>query len=183
MKYISSVETAKIIRQILREKFPGVKFSVKTRSTGSIRIKWTDGPKANLVESAVSYLSGKGFDGMIDMEYYYRHYQLPDGRIIYGGTSGTEGSMGVVSGYNVTLPEGAEEVNIGVSYIFTDREMSPRRWEESLKFLRGRYDIPDDIHIKVFESGRAYLSANPTIDGFNDLHRLMCEVMHGTRWG
>ena len=63
--YISQVETNKLIRKVLRESFPGVKFSVRTRG-GSANINWTNGPNTNQVERLVSAFEGSYFDGMID---------------------------------------------------------------------------------------------------------------------
>lgn len=45
--YVSTVETAKLIRKQLARRFPGIKFAVrsKTYSGGSgITVQWTDGP-------------------------------------------------------------------------------------------------------------------------------------------
>ena len=53
-KYFTCAETAKLIRQSLKEAFTGVKFSVRssTYSGGaSISVSWTDGPNAAQVES------------------------------------------------------------------------------------------------------------------------------------
>jgi hypothetical protein len=53
-KYFTCFETAKLVRQSLKEAFPGVKFAVRssTYSGGaSIDVSWTDGPNAVQVES------------------------------------------------------------------------------------------------------------------------------------
>ena len=75
--YISQTETNKLIRKVLRESFPGVKFSVRTRG-GSTNINWTDGPNANQVERLVSAFEGSYFDGMID--YQGSRFAMLDGR-------------------------------------------------------------------------------------------------------
>ena len=52
-RYISTTETAKIIRQELAKAFPGIKFSVKSKSYSggsSIDVGWTDGPTPKMVE-------------------------------------------------------------------------------------------------------------------------------------
>lgn len=63
--YISQTETNRLIRKVLKESFPGVKFSVRTRG-GSTNINWTDGPNQKQVESLISVFEGSYFDGMID---------------------------------------------------------------------------------------------------------------------
>lgn len=63
--YISQTETNKLIRRVLRESFPSVKFSVRTRG-GSTNIDWTNGPNSNQVEHLISVFEGSYFDGMID---------------------------------------------------------------------------------------------------------------------
>ena len=52
-KYLSVVETARIIRKALKNKFEGTKFSVrsdKNAGGASINISWTDGPTSKEVE-------------------------------------------------------------------------------------------------------------------------------------
>lgn len=75
-KSLSCAETAKLVRQALRESFPGVKFSVRssTYSMGaSITVNWTDGPNATQVESVAGVFAGSYFDGSIDYKGYLRH--------------------------------------------------------------------------------------------------------------
>jgi hypothetical protein len=46
-RHISTVDTAKLIRQKLKQEFPGVKFSVRCSSSaweGFVDVEWTDGP-------------------------------------------------------------------------------------------------------------------------------------------
>ncbi len=78
--YISQVETNKLIRKVLRESFPGVKFSVRTRG-GSTNINWTNGPNTNQVERLVSAFEGSYFDGMID--YKGSRYAMLDGKEVH----------------------------------------------------------------------------------------------------
>jgi hypothetical protein len=69
MKYISVVDTAKLVRAALKESFAGVKFSVISDSYAggaSINIKYKDGPTEAQVESVISNFKGAYFDGMID---------------------------------------------------------------------------------------------------------------------
>lgn len=82
--YISQTETNKLIRKVLKESFPGVKFSVRGKSYaggGSTNIGWTDGPNAKQVESLISVFEGSYFDGMID--YKGSRYGTLDGQDVH----------------------------------------------------------------------------------------------------
>jgi hypothetical protein len=73
-RYMSCAETAKLVRAALKERHPGVKFSVRsdTYSNGaSIRVRWTDGPTAEEVRSTTQLYTGATFDGMIDLKSYH----------------------------------------------------------------------------------------------------------------
>lgn len=72
-EYISLVETAKIVRSLLKKEFPGAKFSVRSRSYSggsSIDVDWKDGPSTKKVEALVGKYHGAEFDGMIDLKTY-----------------------------------------------------------------------------------------------------------------
>ena len=80
MKYISVVDTAKLIRAALKESFAGVKFSVKSSSYAggaSINISYVDGPTSKQVEYVISVFEGSYFDGMQD--YKGQNYANLDG--------------------------------------------------------------------------------------------------------
>lgn len=84
--YISITETNKLIRKVLKESFPGVKFSVRGRSYsmgGSTNIHWTDGPNEKQVNGLVSVFEGSYFDGMID--YKGSRYGTLDGQDVSFG--------------------------------------------------------------------------------------------------
>ena len=81
---ISRTETAKLIRKSLKKAFPGVKFSVRSTSYsggGSIDTTWVDGPTETQVKEIIFAYDGKGFDGMIDLSYYYDSWLMPDGSV------------------------------------------------------------------------------------------------------
>lgn len=85
-KYLSCAETAKLIRQALKEAFPDVKFGVrsKTYSGGaSIDVSWTDGPNTAQVEAVAKTFSGGYFDGMTD--YKGCTYSMIDGEVVRFG--------------------------------------------------------------------------------------------------
>lgn len=64
-KYLSSAETAVMVRQALKEAFPKAKFSVRSDSN-SIRVRWTDGPNAAQVECITNRFKAGYFDSAID---------------------------------------------------------------------------------------------------------------------
>lgn len=68
---LDTPEVAKLVRKDLRQHFPGVKFSVRSRSYAggsSIDVRWTDGPKPGDVNAVVNRYQGADFDGMIDLK-------------------------------------------------------------------------------------------------------------------
>lgn len=78
--YISTTDTAKMLRGALKEAFPGVKFAVRSDkySMGSsINVSWTDGPNEAMVESVAKVFAGSYFDGQID--YKGSRYVMIDG--------------------------------------------------------------------------------------------------------
>lgn len=64
--YISQADTNKMIRKVLKETFPGIKFSVRGSGGSSTNIGWTDGPNKTQVENVIGVFEGSYFDGMID---------------------------------------------------------------------------------------------------------------------
>jgi len=85
-EYLSCAATAKLLRQALKESFPGVKFSVRSSvyaGGASIRIGYVDGPSALMVEPIARAFSGAYFDGMIDYKGYREH--LLDGKLVSFG--------------------------------------------------------------------------------------------------
>lgn len=124
-EYLSCADTAKMIRGELKATFPKIKFGVrsKTYSGGaSIDIAWTDGPTGKQVEAITSKFEGKSFDGMIDMPVSNYAYLMPDGSVRWGGTDGTEGSMGVIPADHVPQPINGRRVHFGANYIFCERQ-------------------------------------------------------------
>lgn len=71
--YNGLVTAAKNIRTELKAAFPGVKFTVRTKSyTGgdSINVGWVDGPLAKDVDAIVNKYKAGSFDGMTDSYTY-----------------------------------------------------------------------------------------------------------------
>lgn len=80
-KYIDTVETAKIIRKVLKTYFPDIKFSVRSSKYSggsSIDIGWTDGPTSNQVKKITDYFEGASFDGMIDLKSYVHKVEMDE---------------------------------------------------------------------------------------------------------
>jgi hypothetical protein len=86
-EYVSTTDTAKLIRAALKKAFastyPGVKFSVRSdkyAGGASVNVTWTDGPQIDAVDAVVKPYSGAGFDGMTDLKTSNSHWLYPDGR-------------------------------------------------------------------------------------------------------
>jgi len=124
-EYISCADTAKLVRKALRAEFPGVKFSVRSRTYSggaSIDVKWTDGPTVAEVQPVIKFFQAGGFDGSIDLAYHCYHWRLPDGTYTLGRSPGTEGSRGIIPGRYPDKPHpDAVEVSFGAKYIFCER--------------------------------------------------------------
>lgn len=133
-EYLSVAETAKLVRQALKESFPGIKFSVRSDSYSggaSIRIGWTDGPNSKQVESVASEFEGSYFDGMID--YKGSNYHALDGK----------------------------PVRFGADFIFENREHSDAGIERAISTLRARYPnnvamVADRISVAAWRKGELY---------------------------
>lgn len=187
-KYLSCADTAKMVRQALKEAFPGVKFSVRsdTYSGGaSINVRWIDGPNGAQVEAVAKTFQGAYFDGSQD--YQGNTYAMLDGQV----------------------------VNFGADFIFCNRDYSDafveaaigavfRRYAGNLKDVQrptaedwkagrccyvpvfGNYDLRDLIwqqlakrsdRLKVEQSktaGRVIYLGN---DGYSDIGALNAEAL------
>jgi hypothetical protein len=134
-KYLSCAETAKMIRSVLKESFPGVKFSVvsSTYSMGaSITIKYNDGPNADAVKAAVGIFESSYFDGSID----YR-------------------------GQNYTAIDG-QEVRFGADYVFVNRYVSDAAMAQAIDALYEKFagnfrnDPLPRVTVEDYNKGRLY---------------------------
>lgn len=127
--YLSCAETAKLIRQALKAKFPGQKFSVRSSvysGGASIDIAYTGGPTSEAVEAVTDAFAGGGFDGMIDMKYDVYSWLLPDGSVQFARSSGTEGSRGTVPAFDHPKPHpDAKLVSFASDFVFVRRNPTP----------------------------------------------------------
>ena len=83
-EWISSKDTAKMMRKALKESFGKFKFSVRS-DANSIRVRWVDGPNAEQVDAVVQRFRGGYFDGMTDYQGGYEH-ELNGKRVKFAAT-------------------------------------------------------------------------------------------------
>jgi hypothetical protein len=172
---IRTTDGAKLIRGLLKRKFPNVKFSVKSSmyaGGSSISIGWDDGPTQNLVDAYVKDFAGSGFDGMIDMKYSTSSWLYPDGSTSFKGTGGTEGSGGVrSSGNSGPSANGAIPVRFSANFVFTNRYYSKSAANRALQSYVGK-NWGDDLQAaieagKVFVADTKYGWEFKNVDDFN----------------
>ena len=141
MKYISVVDTAKLVRASLKESFAGVKFSVTSDSYAggaSINIKYKDGPTESQVKAVISNFEGSYFDGSID-------YQGS----CYANLNG-------------------EEVRFGADFIFVNRKYSVEFLTKMANQVAVKYaveeafEIVDSVYSGAYVKGcnQVYLQSN-----------------------
>ena len=79
------VVAAKNLRKLLKDAFPGIKFSVRSRSFAggnAIDVEWTDGPTSGQVDAIADRFEAGKFDGMTD----YYNYEPEAWNTIFGST-------------------------------------------------------------------------------------------------
>jgi hypothetical protein len=142
VEYISPADTAKIIRRILKTKFPGIKFSVRSESYSmgsSVRICWLDGPTTKQVDQAVGVLAGSTFDGSIDLKVNITHWLSPDGSITIANSQGTVGSHGYIEPIHNPKPHpDAREVSFA-DHVSTVRSYSREFLEAVIKVTSSKF--------------------------------------------
>ncbi|MCY0387921.1 hypothetical protein OVY01_11875 [Robbsia sp. Bb-Pol-6] len=113
MKYLSCAETAKLVRQALKEAFPRVNFSVRSKrysGGASISVRWTDGPNDAQVSAITSGFAGAYFDGSID--YQGSVYHMLQGK----------------------------QVSFGADFIFTTRDDSEAAVERAIGHVYRKFE-------------------------------------------
>lgn len=73
LREYSLAETAKAVKAVLREAYPGTKWSVRSHSYSggsAIRVRWIDGPTSKDVRDMIDVFGSATFDGMIDLKSY-----------------------------------------------------------------------------------------------------------------
>lgn len=132
-KYISVTETAKLIRQELKNNFKGIKFSVRSSSYAggaSINVSWIDGPCEPAVSRIVKRFEGASFDGMTDSTTY---------------------RTGEWSG---------EEVHFGSDYVMTRRKFSRAFVEAIIAQYCKRFGLSSDTIKVVGKDDDAWANTN-----------------------
>jgi hypothetical protein len=153
---LSTADTAKIIRNELKKKFPSQKFSVTSENYSggsSIDVRWIDGVALTDVEDVVKGYENAGFDGSIDLKYYKTHYLLPNGEIVLAKSEGTASSGGYYPAVDNVKPKGAKIIHMGANYIFCERRISDETAEKVSKEIarqsnleyRGLDSMPKDV--------------------------------------
>ena len=138
-RFVSAKETAVIIRGVLKESFPGTRFSVRIQrhANGShIFVRWIDGPQEADVNASVRHYRGYKFDGMIDLRYPVEHWLLPDGSAIVRHDHGFVKSGGddaeVDNRHPASpLPVGTEVEHFVVDRVFAWRETGPDQMRQA----------------------------------------------------
>lgn len=152
--YLSCADTAKLMRAALKDKFPGVKFSVRshTYSGGaSIDVGWTDGPTEKMVDAVVQAFAGSGFDGMTDYKYSVGSWLLPDGTAF---TRSVEAHHGCEGETIEAEADGSIPVSFGADFVFCRREMTPAAIDRAVKSYAHRY--PGDDLAEAIKAGEVY---------------------------
>lgn len=119
-KYFTCAETAKLVRQSLKEAFPGVKFSVKSKTYSggaSINVGWTNGPTSKQVSAIVKRFEGSYFDGMSD--YKGLNYSAIDG----------------------------QEVRFGADFVFVARKYTAEFLSQMVAYIEKKYGIASTCEV------------------------------------
>lgn len=143
------VTAAKNIRRELREAFPGVAFSVRSRRFAggdAIDIEWTDGPPVSAVQAITDKYSEGSFDGMTD-SYDYR-------------------VRGEARDFN--------ERHGGAKYVQTRRTYSPDLVAKTIDSLRPMYGDANAPTADDFLNGRAW---NRKTAGGGDWSRIISDAL------
>lgn len=160
-EYIGAVDTAKLIRKALKRRFPGQTFYVRTDTYSggaSIDVYWMDGPTEDQVSDVTGLYEGAGFDGMIDLKYYYTAWLMPDGTVHSRSTNGTRGSRGThaaIEEQPKPHPD-ARCVHFGANSISLNRSYSRGFVEQVAQELHEEtgWDIPEIRDCSWFVAGK-----------------------------
>lgn len=179
-RYIGVVEAAKLMRRALAAKFPGTKFSVRTKKYAggsSIDISYRDGPVYKDVNDLCRMYQGARFDGMIDMQFNVNHWLEPDGSVSLASSPGSSGSMGTYDPFNNPAPSPqAEKVSFGSSYVSVSRKFSKAVLAAAVEAVGKEHGHELVVEICEYSDGDAYLKDGWKIQvpaGGEDLQRLV----------
>lgn len=153
-RYISTTDTAKMIREALVKTFPGIKFSVRSKSYSggaSVTISWIDGPTENEVDTVAEQFAGATFDPMIDLKSYV---------------------VKVIDG---------ERVNFGADFVFCSRNYSDWALITALNTYRAMWGGADGKFVPEKQSERFTRSAYVEFESYcnqEEFYRILNNTSH-----
>src|SRR6266542_3188451 len=116
-EHLSATETAKLVREALKARFPHQRFSVRASRSGSgVDIRWTDGPTVDQVRRVTDLYEGDWFDGMTDCQHSF---------------------SSLLADENGTV----REVHFS-GFCLEHREISDDYYEQTLRILEGMLSYP-----------------------------------------
>lgn len=144
-KHISLTETAQLIRETLKVEFPGVKFSVRSKSFAngsSVDVQWVDGPTWKDVDGAISFYSGSTFDGMQDLSSPKYHHT-----------------------------EGGEVIQYGAKYVQAQRSFSAEFLQHMADYATATYAFTAEPEFQIIPASKystAHIEAKNTTARFGN---------------
>jgi hypothetical protein len=178
-KYLSTAETAKLIRKSLDKAFPTVKFSVRISRGGSVNINWSDGPTTKQVDDVAGAYQAGRFDASIDYGYSVSHWLLPDGSVQIARNPGSACTMGYDEGCDNPQPHpDAIKVRFGARFVFTNRRYSAGMVRRALDKVARQWGGFEPADLTVEESGiGAWVSGAGSIR-IDNAGRYLDELLH-----
>lgn len=150
--HVSAAEAARLLREQLKARFPGVKFQVITSDRTCLNVRWVDGPRGSEVSGLAEQYRGGGFDGSIDLAYHVTHWLHPDGTTTVASSPGTVDSGGYISKITSDCPApGCLLVSFGSRYIFVYREMSAEAERQLRVKAAAYYGYADDLSRNIHQ--------------------------------
>lgn len=183
-RYLTTAETAKLVREALKQFFPGQKFSVRSKNYAggsSIDVSWIDGPTCEAVQKVTDSYEGGRFDGQCDLAYHAEHWycQKHGARVArtYGHSHDADGGgVGNAVGESQCCAR-AELVNMGADYVFTSRALSAEFREELRVRICRDSGLSDDAMDEDTVLPRDSVYAFGPYDRVRDaIHRLSQEI-------
>ncbi len=172
-EHIAPKDIATLVRDSLKRAFPACKFSIKTKQgTGSVNVRWQDGPTGSAVETIAGAFETKSFDGMIDLAHSNSLWIYPDGSAHIAHDGGTGGSMGSAPEV-IESPRRPDAVlldNVASCFVFFQRSVTPRAYRRAIAEYRAQNWVGaenvnwDAIGVATSDyDGSGYLKGCPTV--------------------
>lgn len=165
-KWLPAADAAKLIRKQLKERWPEIKFSVRTQHGDSVYVDWTDGPTAKEVEAIGSQYASGRFDGMVDYGWTVEHWlSTKTGAAIVASDQGSARTGGFHEARETEKPEGAEWVQIhsSMKYFSTSRHFSAERMAEVAEAVAKEYGHATAPKVLKTSYGSPYLEESPRV--------------------